>query len=207
MAITMQQVLARLDTDEPDYPALATLGAEAMPHLAVLVRDDDPGIASKAAYLASLIDTDDSVNVVETAASSPHETVRVAAAAGLRNLAPTRAATAAGRLLDDDDAGVRKQALRAVADMGISNLESKMKSMASDDPEQGLRQMAKQGLQRMAAAQSDLAKEAKPAARAAAKKGASGSAKKGSAKPAKKGASKSASKGSSKSAKRSGRRS
>lgn len=191
MPITMQQVLARLDTDEPDYAALATLGPEIMPHLATLVRSDDPGIASKAAYLASMIDADDSTNVVEAAAASQHETVRVAAAAGLRNLSPSRAAPAAGRLLEDPDAGVRKQALRAVADLGVSSLEPKLKKIASADPERGLRQMARQGLQSLSAAEAARAREAQPAApakRAAAKSAKKSAAKKSAKKSAKGGA-------------------
>jgi HEAT repeat protein len=188
MPITMQQVLARLDTDEPEYAALATLGPEVVPHLAVLVRGDDPGLASKAAYLASMIDTDDSTNVVEAAAASSHENVRVAAAAGLRNLAPAKAAPAAERLLDDADVGVRKQALRAVADLGISALEPKMKRMASADPEQGLRQVAKQGLQRIAAVQKARAEAVTPAEAKPSKRGAAKPSKRGAAKSAKRGA-------------------
>ena len=146
MPITMQQVLARLDTDEPDYASLSTLGPEAVPHLKVLVKSEDPGIAAKAAYLASMIESDESLEVVKAASASPHETVRVAAAASMRNLAPAQAGPWVERLLDDKDAGVRKQALRAVADLGMSGLESKVKKMASGDPETGLRKMARQGL-------------------------------------------------------------
>jgi HEAT repeat protein len=163
MPITMQQVLARLDTDEPDYAALATLGPEAVPHLKVLVRSDDPGIASKAAYLASMIESDESTDVVEAASASPHESVRVAAAAGMRNLAPAQAGPWVERLLDDNDAGVRKQALQAAAALGMSGLEPKVKKMAASDPEKGLRQLAKQGLQRISKVQSASPKEAKPA--------------------------------------------
>jgi HEAT repeat protein len=149
MPITKQQVLARLDTDEPDYAALATLGPDAVPHLKDLVQGDEPGIAAKAAYLASLIQSDESPEVVDAAAASPHETVRVAAAAGLRNLAPAQAGPTVERLLDDQDAGVRKLALRAVTDLGMSGLEPKVKTMAADDPEEALRQLANQGLRRI----------------------------------------------------------
>jgi HEAT repeat protein len=185
MSITMQQVLARLDTDEPDYAALATLGPEVVPHLAVLVRSDDPGIASKAAYLASMIDSDDSANVVEAAATSPHETVRVAAAASLRNLAPAKAAPTADKLLDDEDVGVRKQALLSVADLGMSGLEPKVKRIATTDAEQGLRQLAKQGLQRMAEIQSARLKEVKPVEAKPVKRGAAKSTKRAARRPSK----------------------
>jgi HEAT repeat protein len=147
MPITMQEVLARLDTDEPDYTALATMGPEAVPHLKVLVRSDDPGVAAKAAYLASLIESAESADVLESASTSPHETVRVAAASGMRNLAPAQASQWVERLLEDSDVGVRKQALHAVAALRMSGLEAKVRKMATADTEKGLRQLARQGLQ------------------------------------------------------------
>jgi hypothetical protein len=165
-------ITRRGDTDEPDYPALATLGPEAVPHLKALVRSDDPGIAAKAAYLASLIESDESMEVIEAASASPHETVRVAAAAGMRNLTSVQAGPTIERLLDDKDAGVRKLALQAVAALGISTLDPKVKKMAAGDPEKGIRQLAKQGLQRNSEVQdagptAARLVETKPAKRAA----------------------------------------
>lgn len=148
MPLTLQQVVEQLNIDEPDYPTLATLGPEAIPHLVVLVQGDDPSVAAKAAYLASLIDSDDSPDVVAAAAASPHETVRVAAGAALQNLMPREAAPMVERLLDDQDVGVRKQALRAAAQLELIALEPKLKRMAANDPEEGLRELASQGLQR-----------------------------------------------------------
>ena len=161
MAITMQQVLARLDTDEPEYAALAALGPEAVPHLKVLVRSDDPGIAAKAAYLATLIESNESVDVMEAACASPHETVRVAAAAGMRNLSPAQAGVWADRMLDDDDPGVRKQALKTITDLKLSSLEPKVKKVAASDPEKEIRQLAKQELQKGRAVQRASSKKAK----------------------------------------------
>src|SRR5262245_54176273 len=81
----------------------------------------------------------------------------------MRNLAPAQARPTVERLLDDEDAGVRKQALQAVTALGISGLEPKMKRISTRDPEKGLRQMAKQGLQRISQVQGASPKGAKPA--------------------------------------------
>ena len=151
MPVTLQDVLKQLDRDEPDYAALTALGPDAVPHLATLVRSGDPGIASKAAYLASLIQTDESVDALSSAVASPHEVVRVAAAAGLRNLPGPQAARLADRLLDDGDAGVRKVTLNAVGRLGLGSLEAKVRSMASSDVEGALRAVARQELARLAA--------------------------------------------------------
>ena len=55
MAVTMQQVLAQIDKDEPDYERAAKLGKGALPHLRQIIEADDPMLASKATYAASLI--------------------------------------------------------------------------------------------------------------------------------------------------------
>lgn len=149
MALTLQQVLKQLDVDEPNYAVLAALGPDALPHLAVLVAGDDPAVASKAAYLASLIQSDDAITVLASAAASPNESVRVAAATGLRNVPTSQALPWADRLLDDADVGVRRQALRSVARLGMETLEPKVKVMASRDAVPALRQLAKQELKRI----------------------------------------------------------
>lgn len=150
MPVELHDVLRQLDTDEPNYTVLAALGPEAVPHLLVLVRGDDPGLASKAAYLASLIQSDDSMEVLRTAATSSHESVRVAVAAGLRNVATPQALPLTDRLLDDADAGVRKQAVRAVGALGLDALEPKVRAMASRDADRALRQVARGELERIA---------------------------------------------------------
>jgi len=149
MQVTLQEVLRQLDIDEPDYTALAALGPDAVPHLTTLIRGEDPGIASKAAYLASLIHSDESVDALSLAVASPHDTVRVAAAAALRNLPPPQAARLADRLLDDADVGVRKLAVTAAGRLGLTTLEGKVRSMASTDDDQALRQIAREELKQI----------------------------------------------------------
>ena len=80
---------------------------EALPHLERLVRGDDPMLASKATYAASLIEGGS--DVVEAATRSD-AVVRVAAAAAVRNLPSGRARRMLRQLSDDDDPGIRKVA-------------------------------------------------------------------------------------------------
>lgn len=113
MPVTMATVRALLDVDEPKYVEAAELGPPALPFLEKLVHDADPMLASKAAYLASLIEGQHAEAIVKTAAKSPHAVVRVAAAAAARNLPAAAAETVLGTLKTDDDAGVRKTVARA----------------------------------------------------------------------------------------------
>jgi len=123
MATTMEQVRAVLDPEEPDYEkGAAELGPDAIPHLQALVRGDDAMLASKAAYLASLIKSDASADVVREAAQSNVETVRVAAAAAARNLPSTKASEVLEGLVTDADPGVRKVARDAVPKRPSSRL-------------------------------------------------------------------------------------
>ncbi len=140
MPVTMQQVRAYLDSDEPDYNQAARLGPDALPHLDALVRGGDAMLASKAAYLAGLIAEARSADVLVNAASSPHAAVRVAAAAAVAHL-PAAAAVAVLRvLLSDSDGEVRRIALDSMHPDAGAALQPALEKIASDDPYAALRQ-------------------------------------------------------------------
>src|SRR5262252_1765553 len=129
MSVTIQQVLAQLNPDEPNYQQAAGLGPEAVPHLKSLVLGGDSGLASKAAYLAGFIASDQSTSVVELAARSPDPIVRVAAAASLRNLR-TVPLSSAFLLIDDVDPGVRRLTLESLQVQRPIAFKSKIQEMA-----------------------------------------------------------------------------
>jgi len=144
----MKQVLSFIDQEEPDYAAAARLGNRALPHLAELTRQGDIGRASKAACLASHIGTSDAVRVVAIAARSDEAVVRVAAAVSLRNLGGIPV-NLARRLLDDDNVGVRKWTLKALAvHRRIEQLRSRLQEIAVSDPDLSLRDLANEVLQK-----------------------------------------------------------
>ena len=92
-AVTLQQVRAYLDADEPAYQEAARLGVDALPHLETLVESPDTLLAAKAAYLAGLIDGARSLPVLTRAARSADRLVRSAAAATAAHLPPETAAS------------------------------------------------------------------------------------------------------------------
>ena len=112
--VTKQQVIDILNVDEPNYANAAKLGPDALPHLDTLVKTADPMLASKAAYVASLIQSEQSIDVLKAAAQSEHPEVRVAAAAGAHNLNVTVAKALLVKLLTDEDIGVREEALNSL---------------------------------------------------------------------------------------------
>jgi HEAT repeat protein len=140
---TLDEVRRELDRDELDYPALADrLGREVLPELEALVGEDEPRIASKAAYLAAVIAGSTSARIVELAAHSRHDVVRVSAAAALPSLPADEVTNIAEQLLDDSDIGVRAKAARSAIALGEPALARRVGRMAREDEEPALRQLA-----------------------------------------------------------------
>src|SRR5215217_6878140 len=123
MAVSMKEVRAALDPDELDYHAAAReLGAGAIPHLQTLINGDDPMLASKAVYLASLIPHEGVRQLLHEAAGQDDPIVRTAAAAAARNLEPQAASDVLVQLVTDADPGVRKVARAAVPEQPSDSL-------------------------------------------------------------------------------------
>ena len=71
MAVTLDEVRAALDPEEPNYRKAQEFGPEALPHLSTLVEEGNPLLAAKATYLASLLGNEGSHAIVETARVLP----------------------------------------------------------------------------------------------------------------------------------------
>src|SRR5262245_42586394 len=130
MALTLDQVKYALRAFEPDYRSLQRSGPEILPHLATLVRDPSPTIASRAAYLAGLINHDRSEDVLRAGAASPSPKVRAAVADAIRNFPRPSGSGLLINLLHDDDAGVRKVAIKSAANSSNAALISKISSIS-----------------------------------------------------------------------------
>jgi hypothetical protein len=132
MPVTMKDVRAVLDPEEPDYEKAAKLGRGALPHLEVLVSSDDTMLASKATFLASLIKDARAAEIVRKAAQSNDPPVRVAAAAAATNLAAPGASAVLLELVSDPDPGVRKVARKAVPGKPSARLAEKLKALKAE---------------------------------------------------------------------------
>jgi HEAT repeat protein len=144
MTMNVDALRARIDLDEIDYPGLAReLGPEALPALAEIAQDPNPGLAAKAVYLASEIAGEDAVGIARQASVHPEPTLRLAAAAAMRNLADPSVEPSVAALLDDGDPGVRKLALRSAAAIEAPGLRQRIAEMAEADPDPGVRAVAR----------------------------------------------------------------
>jgi hypothetical protein len=146
MTITINEVRAWLDAEEPDYEGAArALGDAAQPALLQLIGGGDRALASKATYLASLLPGQaGALQALKAAHATGEPLLKVAAAAALRNLQ----ADAAGEMFEvlhaDADAGVRKVALRSAVGLSGPRVQQRMRQLAQDDPVPFVRALAAQ---------------------------------------------------------------
>ncbi|HEY4847048.1 MAG TPA: HEAT repeat domain-containing protein [Methylocella sp.] len=141
MTVTMKEVRAYLDQDEPDYDAAAKLGPDALPHLLLLVTEGESGLASKATYLAATIGGDQSLAPIEQAAASNDPVVRVAAAGALGRLQQMPTAITQV-LLGDPDPGVRYLSLQALKIRYPVGFKAKVREISQSDPNVDIRAIA-----------------------------------------------------------------
>jgi HEAT repeat protein len=135
-----------LDKDELDYPALAAeAGPGSIADLEALVAEDEPRIAPKAAYLASLIDAEGADRVVALATQSRHDVVRASAAAALGSLSPELAEPIAQRLLADPDVGIRARTVKSVSNLG-GGLQQSLRRVADEDDDPDVRALAQEAV-------------------------------------------------------------
>ena len=147
MSVTMDEVRAAVEPDEPDYPgAAARLGVAALPFLLELIQGDDPGLASKAASLVGNIRDPASLEVLVEARRSPEVLVRIAAGGAVQRLSGQPVDDLLAALYDDEDPQVRKVALESAASVRAVDTTEKIKVLAENDPEQFVRDVAKETL-------------------------------------------------------------
>lgn len=150
MAVTMEEVRAELERDEPNYARAAGLGPDALPHVEELARSDDTMLATKAVYLAGLIQDDRAAKLLAEAAEAEEPRVRVAAAAAARNADAESASGVLSSLVTDDDLGVRKVALKSVPSDATQELRRAVEEVAAqEDADETTRRLAQEALRRI----------------------------------------------------------
>jgi hypothetical protein len=143
MPVTMQDVVRLLIPDEANLDeASAALGAEALPHLELLVRGPDPMLASKATYVTGQIRDSRATEILLVASAREERMVRIAAATVLRSLPPEQATVLLTMLLLDADAECRRLAIEAVQPQMAPDVERVLELLALTDPYPALREMS-----------------------------------------------------------------
>lgn len=146
MTMTREDLRIALSREELDYPALAAqLSPADLPLVREFAMSDNAMLATKAVYLASLVDADAAGDIVDVASRSPTEVVRIAAASALVNLPETRRADIALGLLDDPSVDIKKLTLIAV-ERPTPALQAKIEALATRTSIDRLRELAQERL-------------------------------------------------------------
>lgn len=137
-----QELIDFLKQDELDYPAgAAKFGPAALPLLQEILKSNDENLATKAAYLAGYIKDDGVSSVLADAADNKFATVRIAAAFGANKLKPLLASPILKKIMEDNDAGVLKMAIKSVKDLKIADqFKVRLKKISTSHQDEIIRQ-------------------------------------------------------------------
>ncbi len=148
MSITMADVRAALDPEEPNYDKAATLGTATLPFLEQLVRGSDLLLAAKATYLAAKVGGPDATPILLEAATHADSSIRVAAAGASSDVTAVEAERVLAGLLADGDVGVRKVAVRSAATHAASTMGNSLRNRLEErtrvDRDPSVRRLAKE---------------------------------------------------------------
>jgi hypothetical protein len=147
MQVTMANVRAVLNPEEPDYNKASKLGEGALTFLTKLVQGSDLLLAAKATSLAGRIGGKGAIPILTIAAKHADASLRVAAAGAAKDLLPELAILVLPTLLTDRDSGVRKVAVRSAASKVVTPKGAKLrvllKDMSQGDPDPRVRVLAR----------------------------------------------------------------
>lgn len=147
MTIHENSVRRLLESDEPNYAAVARMGPEVVPILTRLVAGPNARLAAAAASAAGMVPHPRAADALARAAQSASAVVRLAAAGAARNLQGAGVNRVLHTLLADADQGVRKYAIKAaVARPHDAALVARVRNIHSSDPAPANRSLAQRAL-------------------------------------------------------------
>ena len=146
MTITMAVVRSALDSEEPNYESAKSLGFEALPLLEELAASKDILLASKAVYLAGLINGELSSTILERAAIHENPILRATAASIVGQLNSKISNRLLLTLLNDSELSVQNTALKFLPPNLSSELTQSIERIAHEHTEPTIKKMAADAL-------------------------------------------------------------
>ncbi len=151
MPHTREELIKMIDLDEPDYPEIVKkLKEDDIPMLIELSKDPNLAIATKAVSCLGLMNSEKALVGIKVAAAHPNPVLRVAAAHALKHSASLPSAVQMiDHLLDDQDVGVRKFALKTVQHGNIRSLKTKVEKMNTKENTELMKNLSKEVFQKI----------------------------------------------------------
>lgn len=142
MAMTLQELKARLGAIEANEGMYDGIGAAEIPLLEQLLHDQEAWLAARAVFALARIHDAKALAVLGKAAGDPREPVRVAVAAALGIVQPADANHLLRRLLSDPALGVRKFAIQSVSTAHDGAVHALLRRLETSDPVPAIRALA-----------------------------------------------------------------
>jgi HEAT repeat protein len=143
MTMTLEQIRNQLSAIEADDSMYSGIGPSEIPLLEQLLQDEEAWMASRAAFALSRIPDNRAVEALSHAAADTRKDVRVAVAASVSNLKPQDANSILLKLLNDEELGVRKFAVKSVSEAHDEAVHGKLQEIQARDPSPPIRDIAK----------------------------------------------------------------
>lgn len=144
MPKTESELREQLSAIEPDDDTYRGIGPADIPTLRRLLNDPEPWLAARAVHALSRIETEEAWHAIAIAAQDPRVDVRIATAVVTKGLPATARAAILAELLEDQNTGVRKFAIKAVTPEIAATLVERLRQIARDDTDQHLRVLAEE---------------------------------------------------------------
>jgi len=146
-----ERIVNLLSAYEPDYSRItAKLSEKDIPILNELVMQGPVDVAARAIICLGWLSSEKGIPAIEFAAKSDNPILRLTAAHSLGNLSNKPGAwDLICGLLDDNDIGVRKFALKSIGHSKIPHLKEKVVQVSLSDPNEHIRKLAEHVLEKL----------------------------------------------------------
>lgn len=147
MALSKQDLILLLGNEEPNYSQIKKkMGKDDIIHLKQIAESRDMMMASKAVYLAGLLKEEDANNIVEKAAKSKKEILKIAAASTLPNLNAAKRNAIALKLIDEEDVSVKKLVIKSLDRTAPVSLKNKVQLISRESTSNYLKRLSTETL-------------------------------------------------------------
>jgi len=147
--MTPAELRTKLSVIEPTEAMYEGIGPGDIASLEQMVSDREEWMASRAVFALSRVGGTEAVSVLARAATDNRAPVRVAVAAAVSQRAIVLPDAALVRLLNDNDAGVRKFATQAVKSGNSEDARALLRRMSKDDAVSTVRENAVEALRKL----------------------------------------------------------
>lgn len=141
--MTTEELRRQLTAIEPTEETYEGLGPEDADLLAELIQRDEDWIAARAVHALARINSQRANELIVGACDDPRREVRAAAAVAASLMPPAASDEVLQRLVDDNDAAVRKFAVQAVSVGTGHDVLERVRDLARNDSDPRVRDLAR----------------------------------------------------------------